>query len=237
MLILAEASEKVDSLALRALERVTHQEIRRQNNIDAIVKGAVEYLPSEVSSKEVDEDWIVNFFNLGQDIGNAQMQKIWSKLLAGEVAKPGSFKSRTVLAVKSLSVEEANLFTLLCEFSFVTEDGERILPIFSHAFFEYIRANGLSTMSETHLQSIGLLCNSTIWYGSTRPDGQIDLNYFSDQYLASPEISEETPDDHFIEAFPFTEIGKELAIIAGGQPNAEYIDLLCEDNSLRRLEE
>lgn len=246
MLILAEANEKIDPLTLRALERVTHQEIRRQNNIDAIVKGATKYLPSEVSSTEVDEDWIVNFFNLGQDIGNEQMQKIWSKLLASEVAKPGSFKSRTVMAVKSLSVDEANLFTLLCEFSFTTSDGDIILPILSHDFFEYIRANGLSTTAETHLQSIGLLHSSIIWYGSTRTDGYIDLNYFSKTYLAPPEKTinnindtddTDDTDENFIKAFPFTEIGKDLAKIAGGTPNAEYIDMLCKGGSIFRSEE
>lgn len=238
MMILAEAREKVDSLTLRALERVTHKEIRRQKNIDAIVSGAIEHLPHEVSLDPVDEDWIVNFFNLGQDVGNAQMQKIWSKLLAGEVAKPGEFKSRTILAVKSLSVEEANLFTLLCEFSFITNEDERVLPLFSHDFFEYIRANGLSTHSEAHLQSIGLLSTSSIWYGTDRADGKIELRYFSDRYLAPPDDSEENlPDDNWIEALTFTEIGKELSRIAGGRPNAEYIKLLHDKCDLRRLDD
>lgn len=234
MLILAEASDRVDSLTLRTLERVTHQEVRRQNNIDAIVKGATAYLPSEVSKEEVDEDWIVNFFNLGQDIGNSQMQKIWSKLLAGEVAQPGSFKSRTVQAVKSLNVEEANLFTKLCEFSFVTDENERILPVFSHAFFEYIRANGLTTSSENHLQSIGLLSSSILWFGPERPGEKIYLEYFSNYYIARPDPSDDYDNDDnvYIQAFPFTETGKELARIAGAKTDIKYIDLLCKEKCI-----
>ncbi|CAI8825095.1 DUF2806 domain-containing protein [Pseudomonas sp. IT-P395] len=237
MLILAKAGEKVDSVTLRALERVSHQEIRRQNNIDAIVKGAVEYLPGEVSSEEVNEDWVVNFFNLGQDIGNAQMQKIWSRLLAGEVAQPGSFKSRTVQAVKSLSVDDANLFTLLCEFSFVTDGDERVFPVFSHEFFNYVRANGLSTKAETHLQSIGLLNSGVIWYGATRSEDKIYLRYFSENYYTSPKPSKKTVNKVFMQAFPFTEIGRELANIAGGRPNKEYINLLRRDGCIYPVEE
>nr|WP_314642365.1 DUF2806 domain-containing protein [uncultured Pseudomonas sp.] len=236
MLILAEAGAQVDSVTLRALERISHQEIRRQNNIDAIVKGAVEYLPSEVSPQEVDEDWVVNFFDLGQDIGNAEMQKIWSKLLAGEVAQPGSFKARTVQAVKSLSVEDANLFTLLCEFSFITDGDERIFPVFSHQFFNYVRANGLSTKGETHLQSIGLLNSGTIWYGASESEDKIYLQYFTEEYYASPKPSKKTVDQVYMQGFPFTEIGKELANIAGAQPNRKYIDLLCGDGCIHRSE-
>lgn len=232
MVILAEAKEKLDATTLRAFERVTHQELRRQNNIDAIVKGAVENLPSDVSSEEIDEDWIVNFFNLGQDVGNPEMQKIWSKLLAGEVSQPGSFKSRTVQAVKSLSVEDANLFTLLCGFSFVTDGEDRVFPLFSHKFYNYIRANGLSTKVETHLQSIGLLNGGTIWYGATRSEDKVNLKYFSQEYYASPPPSEDTVGKVYIQAFPFTEIGRELADIAGGQPNEEFIEMLCEDGCI-----
>ncbi|WP_392887801.1 DUF2806 domain-containing protein [Pseudomonas migulae] len=236
MLILAEAGEKVESVALRALGRISHQEVRRQNNIDAIVKGAVEYLPSEVSAQQIEEDWIVNFFDLGQDIGNAEMQRIWSKILAGEVAQPGSFKSRTVQAVKSLSLEDANLFTLLCEFSFVTDGDERIFPVFSHDFFNFVRANGLSTKAETHLQSIGLLNSGTIWYGATRSEDKIYLQYFTEEYYASPKPSKKTVDKVFMQGFPFTEIGRELANIAGAQPRKEYIDLLCRDGCIHRFE-
>lgn len=236
MLIMAEAGEKVESVALRALGRISHQEVRRQNNIDAIVEGAVEYLPSEVSAQQIEEDWIVNFFDLGQDIGNAEMQRIWSKILAGEVAQPGSFKSRTVQAVKSLSVEDANLFTLLCEFSFVTDGDERIFPVFSHDFFNFVRANGLSTKAETHLQSIGLLNSGTIWYGATRSEDKIYLQYFTEEYYASPKPSKKTVDKVFMQGFPFTEIGGELANIAGAQPRKEYIDLLCRDGCIHRFE-
>lgn len=240
MVILAEAKEKVDSLTFRALERVTHQELRRQNNIDAIVEGAVGYLPDSVSSVEIDEDWIINFFNLGQDIGNPQMQKIWSKLLAGEVSHPGTFNSRTIQAVKSLSVDEANLFTVLCGFSFVV-DGDWVLPVFSSGFFDYIRDNGLDTLDEVHLQNIGLLSGSPLWYGTNRDDGMILVEYHSTPFLAFPEESGDDSggdvEDVYIKAFPFTKTGMELARIAGGQPDSSYIDLLCDEKSILRVKQ
>lgn len=249
MYILAEAKEKVDALTYRALERVTHQEIRRQENIDTIVRGAVDYLPLEVSPVEVDSDWLVNFFNLGQDVSSAEMQSIWSKLLAGEVARPGSFKARTLQTVKSMSVEEANLFTALCGFSFVVGD-DWALPMFSHEFFNFIRSNGLSTTEELHLKYIGLLSADVVYYGTFRSDGKIPLQYHSTQYLAHPEPADDFTvetdgelveemdvemDGAYIKAFPFTETGMELVSIAGGKPNLKYIKVLRKDGCIEPL--
>ncbi|QVI72201.1 DUF2806 domain-containing protein [Pseudomonas syringae] len=230
-IILAEADIAVDSVRSRALERVTYQEVRRQTNIDDIVSGAVSFLPDKVSSQAVDEDWIVNFFNLGQDIGNAQMQKIWSRLLAGEVTKPGSFGSRTVQAVKSLSVEDANLFTTVCGFSFIADGGDRVLPLLSK-FFDYVRANGLSAGEETHLKNIGLLHSSFIWYGVREPSRKVYLDYFSDMYCVKPSYSNEVRNIYTVDAIPFTQIGLELASIAGGKPNKKYIDHLVGSGDL-----
>lgn len=42
------------------------------------------------------------------------MQELWGKVLAGEVAKPGSFSLRTLSVLKSLSRDEAELFRLGC---------------------------------------------------------------------------------------------------------------------------
>ncbi|ETK18185.1 hypothetical protein H097_12808, partial [Pseudomonas sp. FH4] len=145
----------------------------------------------------------------------------------------GSFS--TVQAVKSLSVDDANLFTLLCSFSFVTDGEDRIFPLFSHKFFNYIRANGLTTKVETHLKSIDLLNSGTIWYSATRSEDKVNLQYFSKQYYASPAPSKETVDKVYIQAFPFTEIGRELANIAGGQPNKEFIEMLCEEGCIHLL--
>jgi hypothetical protein len=233
MLILAEAKSKSNEITARAIERVNHKEIRRQNNIDAIVAGAAENLPIEVDSEEVDEDWIVSFFNYAQDIGNPELQQIWSKLLAGEVASPGSFSPRTLQAVKSLTKEEARLFTLLCSFSFKTSNGDRVLPIFSSAFFDFIRDNGLEADDEIHLKNIGLLSSNEIYYSDSDTfDSEVIANYFSDEYVV---CSEPDGDGYMLfGGFPFTEIGEELATIAGAEPNESYIKTLLRSEDIRK---
>lgn len=230
--ILAEANNEVSSLEARALERVSFREIRRQKNIDSIVKGAVVHLPGDVSSEEVDEDWIINFFELGQDIGNAEMQTIWSKLLAGEIAKPGAFKSRTLQAVKALSPEDANMFTIMCSFSLRLDNGIPVFAIFNDSFFNFIRSNGLTTSVETHLKNIGLISSAHLWYsGNDEASDRVGLNYFSDSYYSM--VKKDKGDKRvLLKAFPFTEVGRELADISGSQPNEKFISMLLENECL-----
>lgn len=107
----------------RADERVRKREAKRQSNIEAITAQAVQELPGEVSEKPVDEDWISQFFNYCQDVSNDQMQSIWARLLAGEVAMPGSFSLRTTSLVRGMSKNDANMFTRFCALVWKTPGG------------------------------------------------------------------------------------------------------------------
>lgn len=113
-----EADEDIkDKIAIRTAQR----EIKRQYNIDNIVKYAASDIANEndVSDKPVDEDWITRFFNYAQDISNEEAQLLWGKLLSNEVKKPGSFSLRTIEILRNISPSEAQLFQSICEFVFL----------------------------------------------------------------------------------------------------------------------
>ncbi|HWQ98351.1 MAG TPA: DUF2806 domain-containing protein [Clostridia bacterium] len=100
------------ALAERANSRLVFQEMRKQQNIEAIVEKAYREVEtfSEVSSEPVDDDWIVRFFNSVEDVSDEKLQEIWAKLLAGEIKKPRSSSQRTLDLLKNLSPDEAMLF-------------------------------------------------------------------------------------------------------------------------------
>ena len=89
---------------------------RQHKNIQAITQKAMAALPDTVDDKTVDEDWIAHFFEDCKNVSNEQMQILWGRLLAGEITKPGSFSIRTLDFIKSMSTEEAELFTSFCRF-------------------------------------------------------------------------------------------------------------------------
>jgi hypothetical protein len=77
----------------RAKARLLTREVRRQKNIETIAQKSILALPAPnaVSSDNVEEDWLVNFFERAQDISNENMQRVLAKILAGEISAPKSF--------------------------------------------------------------------------------------------------------------------------------------------------
>src|SRR5690348_8760743 len=74
--IAANAQVQVAEIQRRADKRLRDQELRRQKNIEAITRQAIKVLPETVSSEEVDEDWVAQFFDHCQDVKNEQMQSL-----------------------------------------------------------------------------------------------------------------------------------------------------------------
>ena len=104
MLIEAETVERIG-------QRLVAQEIRRQNNIDAVVEKAAEELKGkQVSDDPVDEDWATRFFGIVQDVSLEEMRILWSKILSKEIERPSTFSMRTLETLRNLSAKEAELF-------------------------------------------------------------------------------------------------------------------------------
>lgn len=108
------SARKEPTLEMRSEARVHYQQITAQENIENVTRQAVLHLPSEVTEEAVNDDWIRRFFSIAQDISNSQMQQVWGKILAGEVAKPGQFSLRTLDAIRNISQKEAELFQTAC---------------------------------------------------------------------------------------------------------------------------
>jgi uncharacterized repeat protein (TIGR03899 family) len=157
LVVLAEGSSKVQDIEARALARLRKRETRRQNNIEAITEKAFDALPppEQMSEQRVDEDWTTRFFNECQDISDEQMQQIWARILAGEVARPGSFSPRTLSIVRDLTKNDADLFVKLCRFIWVIP-GLNFVPVIHDVEASHVVQSGLNFGNLTHLTSIGL---------------------------------------------------------------------------------
>jgi hypothetical protein len=102
--------EAESEIAERARQRLYHQEMQRQSNIDNIVNEAAVHLEEHVSEEPIDEDWRTRFFIKAQDVNSVEMQKIWGKILAGEINSPGNFSLRALDIIANLSKDEAEEF-------------------------------------------------------------------------------------------------------------------------------
>ena len=99
--------------------RLTFQEQKRQNNIGAVVRMAADELgDKEVQNHDVDHDWVARFFSDAQDVTSEHMQRIWAKILAGEVETPGRTSLHTLSILKNMSQQDAKLFEEISRFVF-----------------------------------------------------------------------------------------------------------------------
>ena len=98
-------------------QRIDYQERKRQANIAAVVRGAARELEDkEVAQHEPDHDWAARFFSSVQDVSSEDMRRIWARILAGEVEKPGFMSLRTLSTLRNLAASEANAFSKVAKY-------------------------------------------------------------------------------------------------------------------------
>jgi hypothetical protein len=155
-IIKAEADAKCLEIVDRAKARLFIREMKRQKTIEDVTAKATDELPDQVSDTPVNPDWTTTFFESCQDVSDDDMQRLWAKLLAGEIARPGSYSLKTLNVLKSLTKSDAELFTRLCSFNWhmngsetpiVHSDGDPIAQSFPTLDErEYLTSLGLTTI-------------------------------------------------------------------------------------------
>ena len=101
-----------ESTLQRAQKRRKLALVRKQNNIESILGLAQHYCPPVTSQGEPDPDWIERFLELAEDTSNSNIQKLWAKVLAGEVINPGSFSYKSLITLKHITPKEADVLQI-----------------------------------------------------------------------------------------------------------------------------
>lgn len=95
--------------------------IENINKINAIA-NAIPYITNSSNINEVEEDFLLNFFDLCKNCSNVGMRQIWSKILAEEINKPKTFSFGTLNTVSLMSIREAEIFERISRFVLHCED-------------------------------------------------------------------------------------------------------------------
>jgi hypothetical protein len=231
--IRARADAEVATIEHRAKARLEHREATRQENIERVTAIAAGELPDSVSSTPVDPDWTAQYINHAQDVSNEDLQVLWGRILAGEVAKPGSYSKRTLEFLGTLEKWEAQGFTDFCAFAF-TDNGWHYL-FRCKAYFEALREKfGMSDV-EGHFTTIGLLRSETGMPNPSELNGK-KVRYFEEAFnIVAPPAPTAKRGMASLEIGPsvrnFSLIGQQLANISGAKPAAGYLEkmLACLD--------
>jgi hypothetical protein len=218
--IRAESRIQITDLHRRAFHRFLEEEAKKQRNIEEITRQALPQLEDESQPEKVENDWIANFFDKCRLIADAEMQVLWSRVLAGEANAPGSYSKRTVNFLSSLDKSDAELFTKLCIFAWVIGD---IVPLVYDVQAEIYNKHGLNFTTLSHLESIGLIqFENLTGFRRMRLPKRFPVFYYSQPF--GLELEKEADNQLDIGKVLLTKIGSELAPICGSQPDEEFRD-------------
>lgn len=147
----AELGASDPALLERGLNNLLSRAYREQENRDTIAKLTIQHLEQEPPSKDSagpSEDWLNVFEDKASKASSEELQNLFSRILAGEIRKPGSF---SLAALHVLSILDRNAATLI----------EKIAPyvvggrILKNALPSTVTVNDLVA-----LESIGFLTGS-----------------------------------------------------------------------------
>jgi len=210
----------------RTAARVSYQQAKIQQNIEAITANAAEELSSttEVPESKPDKDWIARFFNTAETISSDELQRLWGRILAGEIKRPGSFSLRTLDLLKNITQQEAELFVKLS--SFVIRAGEFYFVPGAKTLLGEIK-DGISIVDIVTLQDAGLLSpGETVRYdfnpggvgtSSVLVYGNIAIIF--DREKATPKFG--------TDAVLLTKTGQDVLSLISTVPNMEFASKLA----------
>ena len=231
--------QKEDQLSLqdRVSKQITYQQAKQQQNIESITQIAAELIAQKdtVNDEPVDSDWINNFFNSAQFVSNEEMQKLWGKILAGEVKQPGSYSLRTLHLLKTLTRNEAKLFQRVSKLAII--EGESAFIFANRINRVQIRPRGFSYSDEIKLIECGLIVQ--------RQNLQLDfvldpakedfVNFLMGNYLVQIR-NKETLNVTKIPTIEFTQSGSEFLKLIEIEPDVKYINGFAEFLKSQNLE-
>lgn len=219
-------SSDIQNLLLRTQQRLLQEEMKKQQNMDAVVARAAEELQTkeQVSEVPVDEDWAARFGNIAKDISSEEMQNIWGRILAGEVEKPGSFSIRTLDTIRNISRSEAVAFQKIVPL--VMKCGKEVV-ISSRK--EILNQHGVTYEDIMLLDECGLMASNTSLILNMRLRKGMKTNIRTESLIAIVEgtaVEEETVS---IGIYSLSKAGRELYSILAHNSDDNYFHKVLDE--------
>ena len=111
-------SSSFDELVKRTGNRLAYQEIKKQENIEAVIDKTLIELDGEESQtkEEINPDWMNKYINSVGEISADDMQQLWIRILKGEVLSPNSFSIKTLDCLSNMNTQDAKQFETIAQF-------------------------------------------------------------------------------------------------------------------------
>ena len=209
-------------------------QLSKLDNLQAVMDIAMAVNVRHTTDDEIDPDWFFAFVSLAENVYSTAMQELWGKILAVEVASPGSFSLRSLQTITYLTQRDAVLFGRAAGMAMRSQDTVPRLVVGYHqrrSFFQWLKNPAGAQLNLAH-------------YGLSYPDllTLIDLKLIFASEIESAEISPDKPitwrygqQGITLQArkpgvalvyYKFTHVGAELFKLIARQDSPDYIEAL-----------
>ena len=228
------------------------QVARRLDNSQSIVSAAAEELgDEEVPNQEPDHDFTARFFNHGQEVSDEELQKLWGKLLAGAIVRPGSVDPLTLDVMRNLNRSIAGTFQRFCSIAVSTNNDTRVLELNEPAGQNGLSKYGFSYQTLRELQEHGLVGHDLASWLRFRVipddhplasrieerDRMMQFEFQSQRYIFGSVSGDHLPDTSLqLNGVALTGVGRQIAAIVDDDAVAEYADDLREHLAAKDLQ-
>jgi len=220
--IMALSKIEISDLTRRAMRRCVEEETQKQENIEEIISKATPQIEKNAQPQNIEDDWIVNFFDKSRLISDTEMQQLWSKILAGEANAPGTYSKRTINFLGSLDKNEALLFKKLCGYCWFS--GE-LFPLIYDFEDDIYSKNGIIFSQINHLSDIGLVSIGDN-YQLSHLLKNIQFSYYGKPVIIG--LKEDRDNVFEIGRVVLSKTGKDLARICGPEQIPGFFDYIIQ---------
>ena len=195
--------------------KMTYTEYYKAGNFLSIAQKADEEyakMPHNDPTAAYDFDWFMRFYEAVGNISDEEMQRVWAKILAGEVNKPKSFSLETLDVVRNLSKHDAELFTIICKHCIQSSPRNLYLPHYDN----YLEKSGITYSEILRLDEIGLINSSGFISLYLSIDNDHPASIINQGLIMLIKANNENVKECSIHQYPFTRIGFEISTLIGG---------------------
>lgn len=240
---IAEQMRTDPEYARVAADKFAQKIVRERINVDQVTAVAAADLKSDppgsagdlaAGTPSISDDWLNAFESEAAHMSSEQMQRLFGKILAGEIRRPESFSIKTIKLMAQLDNRAAELFRQLCSLSISARipNSNEILDArvvsMGRADTNSLKAYGLSFDALNILHEYGLIISD--YHSSFDYRISVELNdrvmlpwtYQNMKWVFAPKVGVPKPTELWVHGVAFSRSGRELLPIVDVLPNEDY---------------
>jgi hypothetical protein len=230
-----------------AANKFAEKIVRERANLDQIAEIAVaelsgpeEHATAAEEAPPISDDWLNNFETEASQLSSEDMQRMFGKILAGEIRRPSSYSIRTVKLMAQLDRPAATLFKLLCSLAVCLRNpvtgqvyDARVVSFEGSAAQNSLASYGLSFNELNVLEEYGLIISDYNSYSdyiaAVASHGKVLATLYhagQDLGLAPKDEADPPKAPLRLNGVQLTRSGREMLPIVDIEPNIAYTKAL-----------